>query len=247
MANVRGFLSAAGAAAVASLAMSSAVLADDPPKFGYSLTMSATSDYIFRGISLNNEDPAFQPYLEFTYGIGYVGFWGSNVAPPFNPFELDIVAGIRPVTGPVSWDIGVIYYTYPDSKIAGDLDYVEFKVAATATPMTNLTIGATGYATPDQGFAYPETETIEGNIGYTLPKMAMFTPTVSGLVGFSTSTRTSDFPLGAFLGEKDYTYWNAGVKLAVDKYFMDLRYWDTNIDNGLSDSRFVFSAGVTLP
>jgi len=67
------------------------------------------------------------------------------------------------------------------------------------------------------------------------------------LVGYSTSTRTSDFPLGAFLGEKDYTYWNAGLKLAVDKYFMDFRYWDTNIDNTLSDSRFVFSAGVTLP
>ncbi len=26
---------------------------------------------------------------------------------------------------------------------------------------------------------------------------------------------------------QDYTYWNAGLKLAVDKYFMDFRYWDT--------------------
>jgi len=252
MSKIRGFLCAASGAAIASLAMSTAVLADDEaPKFGYSLTMSATSDYIFRGISLNDQDPAFQPYLEFTYGIGYVGFWGSNVAPPFNPFELDIVAGIRPVTGPVTWDIGVIYYTYPDSSIAGDLDYVEFKVAASGTPMTNLTIGATGYVTPDQGITYPETETIEGTVSYTLPNFSagatVFTPSLSGLVGYSTSTRTSDFPLGAFLGEKDYTYWNAGLKLAVDKYFMDFRYWDTNIDNTLSDSRFVFSAGVTLP
>jgi hypothetical protein len=37
------------------------------------------------------------------------------------------------------------------------------------------------------------------------------------------------------------------LKLAVDKYFMDFRYWDTNVNNELSDSRFVFSAGVTLP
>ena len=109
MANIRGFLCAASGAAIASLAMSTAVLADDEaPKFGYSLTMSATSDYIFRGISSNDQDPAFQPYLEFTYGIGYLGFWGSNVAAPANPFELDIVAGLRPVTGPVTWDIGVL-------------------------------------------------------------------------------------------------------------------------------------------
>ena len=70
-----------------------------------------TSSAVFRS---NDQDPAFQPYLEFTYGIGYVGFWGSNVAAPANPFELDIVAGIRPVTGPVTWDIGVLYYTYPE-------------------------------------------------------------------------------------------------------------------------------------
>lgn len=256
MTNIRGFLCAASGAAIASLAMSSAVLADDEAaKFGYSVTMSATSDYIFRGISLNDQDPAFQPYVELTYGTpsltGYVGFWGSNVAAPFNPFELDIVAGLRPVTGPVSWDIGVIYYTYPDAGDSGDLDYVEFKVAASATPMTNLTVGLTGYVTPDVGIAYPETETIEGNASYTLPNFSagatVFTPSISGLVGFSTSTRDSFFPQGAFLGEKDYTYWNAGLKLAVEKYFMDFRYWDTNIDNTLSDSRFVFSAGVTLP
>jgi uncharacterized protein (TIGR02001 family) len=247
MANIRGFLCAASGAAIASLAMSTAVLADDEAaKFGYSLTMSATSDYIFRGISSNDQDPAFQPYLEFTYGIGYLGFWGSNVAAPANPFELDIVAGLRPVTGPVTWDIGVLWYTYPDSDIASDLDYVEFKVGGSVTPMTNLSLSLTGYVTPDQA-NYVETETIEGTVSYTLPNFSagatVFTPSISGLVGYSNADR-NDF----FLGQADnYTYWNAGLKLAVDKYFMDFRYWDTNIDNTLSDSRFVFSAGVTLP
>lgn len=258
MANVRGFLCAASAAAVASLAMTSAVLADDAaPKFGYSLTMSATSDYVFRGISTNDQDPAFQPYLELTYGTpsltGYVGFWGSNVAAPANPFELDIVAGLRPVTGPVSWDIGVIWYTYPDSSIAGDLDYVEFKVGGTITPMTNLTLGVTGYVTPDQA-NYPESETVEGTAAYTLPNFAagstVFTPTLSGLIGYTNADQANFFQ-----GETDYTYWNAGLKLAVDKYFMDFRYWDTNIgpnpvnnfNDSLAGARFVFSAGVTLP
>lgn len=53
-------------------------------------------------------------------------------------------------------------------------------------------------------------------------------------------------------GTDAYTYWNAGVKLTVDKYFMDFRYWDTSISkqddpNGYADARFVFQAGVNLP
>ncbi len=77
--------------------------------------------------------------------------------------------------------------------------------------------------------------------------MGIFTPTVGGLVGytgqFGFSASGTDF---TGFGVEDYTYWNAGLKLAVDKFFMDFRYWDTTIDDGLADARFVFSAGVNL-
>jgi uncharacterized protein (TIGR02001 family) len=246
MVNIKGLLGAAGVAAVASLALSTTVLANDDGdrKFGYSITLTGTSDYIFRGISLNDQLPAFQPFIEFTYGIAYLNFWGSNVASQgFEPFEMDISAGFRPVTGPVSWDLGVIYYTYPANSLGwGATDYVEFKIAASITPVTNLTLGLTGYWTPDQA-NYEETETIEGSINYALPKFAIFDPTIGGTLGFSNSD-TRNF----FLGERDeYTYWNVGLKLAADKYFMDFRYWDTNLSDTTADSRFVFSAGVNLP
>jgi hypothetical protein len=50
-------------------------------------------------------------------------------------------------------------------------------------------------------------------------------------------------------------YWNAGLSLTVEKFTMDFRYWDTDINNGgsvfalpgLDDERFVFTAKVTLP
>lgn len=52
----------------------------------------------------------------------------------------------------------------------------------------------------------------------------------------------------------DYTYWNAGLALAIDKFTLDFRYWDSNGGPGdfcgvsdLCDERFVFSAKVTLP
>ena len=235
--------------------MSTAVLASDGEdrKFGYSITLTGTSDYIFRGISQNDQLPAFQPFIEFTYGIAYVNFWGSNIAEPLAPFEMDITGGIRPVTGPVTWDIGVLYYTYPAAKAGwGDTAVVEFKVGASITPITNLSLGVTGYWTPDQGGNAGQTETIEGNVSYTLPKFGIFDPTIGGTLGYANADKDG---VSTFGGQKDYTYWNVGLKLAVDKYFMDFRYWDTNIgknagngfDTSLYDSRFVFSAGVNLP
>ena len=264
MTNIRGFLGAAGVAAIAALGMSTAALAadDDANKFGYSISITGTSDYMFRGISFSNQDPAFQPFIEFTYGnpklTWYLDFWGSNIAEPYGPFEVDVYAGVRPVTGPVSWDLGVLNYTYPENNIVGnDGDYVEFKIAASITPFTNFTTGATLYFTPDQGHNYNETWTIEGNAAYTLPNFYMFTPVVSGIVGYTDTGQSqgSDGFIGVGLGQKDYVYWNAGLKLSVDKYFMDFRYWDTSIgknaansfNNDLGDARFVFTAGVNLP
>jgi uncharacterized protein (TIGR02001 family) len=259
MQNIKSFLGAVGVAAVAALGMSTAALADDENKFGYSITISGTSDYMFRGISFTNSDPAFQPFIEFTYGkpdlTWYLDFGGSNIADPYGPFEVDVYAGVRPVTGPINWDLGVLYYTYPNNSLVGtEGDYLEFKIAASITPFTNFTTGVTGYYTPDQGINYGETWTVEGNAAYTLPNIAMFTPVVSGVVGYTHGTNGAE----CYCSTDGYVYWNAGVKLSVDKYFMDFRYWDTNLstadygptDNLLhsnADSRFVFTAGVNLP
>jgi len=256
MKNIRSFLGAAGVAAVAALGMSTAALADED-KFGYSITISGTSDYIFRGISLTDSDPAFQPFVEFTYGnpnlTWYLDFWGSNIhsGRAFEPYELDIYAGVRPVTGPISWDLGVLYYTYPSAPVRGG-DYVEFKVAATITPITNLSVTALGYVTPDQGHNSPLTETGELDLAYTLPNFYKFTPTLSGAVGYTNADGANG--VGWFSGADNYTYWNAGLKLTIDKYFMDFRYWDTSISRADAvdnfhnvDSRFVFTAGVNLP
>jgi uncharacterized protein (TIGR02001 family) len=273
MKNIRSFLGAAGVAAVAALGMSTAALADDD-KFGYSITITGTSDYIFRGISFTDSDPAFQPFVELTYGnpnlTWYVDFWGSNVKNEFgDPWELDIYAGVRPVTGPVSWDLGVLLYTNPSvnrgllaNENGANTDYVEFKIQASYTPTfisKNLTLTGIAYMTPDQGFASPQTETFEGDWAYTLPTWGKFAPTLSGVIGH---THADNAP-AAFdalcshdgtcsEGTDDYTYWSAGLKIAVDKYFMDFRYWDTDISKSRdaaddASARFVFSAGVNLP
>ncbi|RUO97698.1 TorF family putative porin [Hyphomicrobium sp.] len=272
MANIKGFLAAAGVAAAASLAVSSAALADDAPKFGYSLSIVGVSDYLFRGITYTEHDPAFQPYLEFTYGTAastlYLGIWASNIhsnptgtngLADLRPWETDIYAGWRPVTNwfdhAVNWDLGALYYTYQQGSFSPEsVNYLELKVSATTALATNLTGGFNFFFTPDQGaIVTPWTETIEGTLAYQLPDVkglgtATITPTVSGLVGYTTAPNNS----GWFLGQDNYTYWNAGLKLAIDKYYMDFRYYGTSFNNetdpnGLARDEFLFTAGVTLP
>lgn len=242
---VKNKLAIVGALALAATSITSAAQAED--KLTYSFTLQAVSDYMFRGLSYSDQDPAIQSYLEFDYNIFYVAVGGSHVSylGLYGPWEVDLYAGMRPTTGPVNWDFAVQYYMYGSADPAyksSQLDYVEFKAAASTALAKNLTAGVTTYFTPDQGFATPVTKTAEGTLSYALPQVGVFTPTLSGLYGWSDADLD-----GWFLGDTSYTYWNAGLKLGVEKLFFDFRYWDTSIDNELADARFVFSAGIVLP
>ena len=46
----------------------------------FSSTITATSDYDFRGVSQTGKDPALQLSLDYAFDSGfYAGLWGSNV------------------------------------------------------------------------------------------------------------------------------------------------------------------------
>lgn len=267
MRNNKKLIAALGAAGV--LAASASAFAEEP-KFGSSVTLTGVSDYIFRGISMTDEKPAVQANAELTYGIAYLGIFGSNIGDGdlaaagyqvTGPWEVDLSAGIRPTLGPVNFDLGVLWYLYgarsnPVNLSKGDVDYVEFKISASVPLTKQLTVGVTGYYTPDQDFAIPETATVEGTAAYALPQVGVFSPSISGSLGYSNSWESDIFTAGAgpFIGDDSYAYWNAGLKLTAEKFFLDFRYWDTNIESPaayseyekLGDSRFVFSAGVNL-
>ncbi len=264
----------AGGVLAAGLALGAvAAPASAEDTFGYSWTVTGASDYLFRGISYTGSDPTVNSYLEGTYGIFYLGLWTSNIdtcdgSGCLGPWEQDAYLGMRPVTGPISWDLAALYYYYKTKGTvsASETDYFEFKAAGTVTPITNLSLTAAVYYTPDQDLASPENISVEGTVAYTLPKFGIFTPTISGQFGFSDASTNSIYgteasalaggKLGYWNGDDQYTYWNAGVKLAVEKFTFDLRYWDTNIADNVadlslgsaqSDQRFFFSAAVTLP
>ncbi|MCB1519092.1 MAG: TorF family putative porin [Hyphomicrobiaceae bacterium] len=225
----------------------------------FSINIGGTSDYVFRGITQTFEEPAVQGGADVTCGLFYAGVWGSTVdfgddilGRSLAPYEVDFYAGIKPTLGPVTFDLGVIYYMYPGARdnnaFTGvpEFNYVELKAGVSGS-IQKLSLGGTLFWSPDYFAETGNTITLEGSAGYELPAIGIVTPTISGLIG------TTQFLDTAFTNG-DYVYWNAGIALAVDKFTFDFRYWDSNGGPGdfcgvedLCDERFVLTAKVALP
>lgn len=229
----------------------------------WSGSFAVTNDYVFRGFSQSAERGAVQGTVEVTYGIAYANAFLSNIdfgetlaGRNIAPNELTFAAGFKPVMGPITFDFGVIYYTYPSARDAGgELNFVELKAGASFSPWKGGTIGLTGYYSPDYTGETGRVWTVEGSIAHELSKMGIFTPTVSALVGF----QKGDSLLYSVLfagGDDSYTYWNAGVSLAFhERFSIDLRYWGTSNSDGFCnalgrvlncDDRFSATAKVTF-
>ena len=112
-------------------------------KFTGRSTSTERSDYVFRGISQTDNDPAIQGGLDASDGILYAGWWASQLdfeaALNDAQVEMDWYGGIRPKWHNITFDLGVIYYSYPGaSYINGSildgthLDYLEYKAGASS-------------------------------------------------------------------------------------------------------------------
>lgn len=208
-----------------------------PRLCGLSANVGLASDYVFRGFSQSAETPAIQGGFDATCGLFYAGVWASNV--DFGTFdfetvaniEVDLYAGIKPKTGPISWDLGVIYYTYPEQNSLFELNYVELKVGGSAEVWKGGTLGAMVFYSPEYTGETGDVWTVEGSISQALPTVGMFSPTVSALLGYQTGD--SDAWSATFAnGDDSYLYWNVGLTFGfLEKWSLDLRYWDTDISN----------------
>jgi uncharacterized protein (TIGR02001 family) len=221
-------------ATVGSLMLAGAAQAQDDKPFALSFNVGANSDYVFRGFSQSDEDPSVFGGVDATFaGIGYAGVWVSTV--DFNngtDAEFDIYAGVKPVVGSITFDVGVIYYGYIDQPSGSNEDYWEGKVAA-SVPMGPATLGAAVYYSPEYFGKTGDAIYYEGNIAIAIPDTKF---SVSGAVGRQEVDKALD-----------YTTWNAGIGFAVtDHVGIDVRYYDTDLGKtltgGLGDARVV--AGI---
>jgi uncharacterized protein (TIGR02001 family) len=213
-----------------------------------SANVALATEYVFRGYSQSAEGPAVQGGFDATCGIFYAGVWASSLDFAGTPdafgtlfdasVEMDWYAGIKPKTGPVTWDLGVIYYTYPNANNPGlELNYVELKVGGSAEVWKDGTFGATAFWSPDYQLESGSTWTFEFAFAQALPKVGMFTPTFSALLGYQVNDGDAlerfSYLSSFGNGDDNYVYWNAGVTFGfLEKWSLDLRYWDTNLDDG---------------
>lgn len=82
------------------------------------------SDYRFRGISQTYAKPAIQGGIDYSHSSGfYLGTWGSSVSGlSYNNgagMEWDFYGGYKAPIGPVTLDVGVLYYLYPGAYYSG--------------------------------------------------------------------------------------------------------------------------------
>ncbi len=242
------FTKSIGAASIALLTFAAPALASDitpAPEgrtFSWSVNAAVTSDYVFRGVSQSDSDPAVSAGFDASYGILYAGFWASSVDEDFvgGNLEIDYYAGIKPTLGPATFDFGVLYYTYPGATdpVDGDSEVFELKAGVSGEILPKLSGNAVVYWSPEAAGDLGEYWVYEGTLAYSLPQVWVFTPTISGTYGYVDNLDFDD---------SDYEYWNAGIALGYDKFTFDFRYWDTDVDSSISDERFVFTAKVAFP
>jgi uncharacterized protein (TIGR02001 family) len=185
-------------------------------KLTFSGTAAFTTDYIFRGVSNTDENPAVQASFDAAYGMFYAGLWGSNT--DFGDgIEIDYYAGIKPKFGNFFIDIGGLYYSFPGFT---SIDYFELKTGL-GWASGNWALGATNYWSPDNFGLGVNSNATEGGVGYSFngKLFNFFSPSISGLIGYQSYEAVLP----------DYAYWNAGLTLGfMERWSADVRYWDTN-------------------
>lgn len=225
-------------AACAASLMSGVALAEDESPWKVSGTVAVTSNYMFRGFTQSNTDPAVQASVTVAHESGfYAGFWGSSI--DFNDgfftgnaseLEVDIFAGYGFSLGEnTALDLNFTYYAYPGSPSA--LDYEFFEIAATLTHDFGFAkVGVKGAYTPDF-FGVLDESAFWLNGTLTVPFSEWLS--ASGNVGY----QWLDF-------NDDYFAYDVGLTATYENVSFDARYIATDLD--FVDEEFVFTVSFAF-
>lgn len=196
-------------------------------------TLAGVSDYRFRGISLSDKDPAFQPELSISHESGlYLTLWGSNIADNGgDDIEVDVTAGWSGSAGAVDLDIGAVYYLYPG---ASDFNYVE----ALASVGTGVGAGSVAL-----NLGYVPSQNNTGNQDNVYVAVSGEYP-----VGETGLTLNGSFGIedGAFADNKKD--WSIGADYEVAGFTLGVKYVDTahTFGNPLGKAGAVFSVSKSF-
>lgn len=102
-------------------AISSACLLTAMPSYAegsFTANASATSNYIWRGLTQTTNEAAVQGGIDYAHESGfYAGTWASNVnygAGDVYSYEHDMYFGFSGESDGIAYDFGYLYYNYDD-------------------------------------------------------------------------------------------------------------------------------------
>ena len=205
---------------------------------GLSASMTATSEYIWRGLKQSQGDPAVQVGIDYNFDNGfYVGTWASTIKwtedgnyMKDSDFETNFFGGYASEFGDtgIGYDVGLLQYYFPGNKKSGvaDVDATEAYIGLNTDLVgTNLAVKYSHVLSDDAwGIADAKgSQYYEAN--WTIP----VTDTVSVL----SHVGRSEFD-GTGNGNLDYTDWSIGAEYAWNENLTLGAAWtDTNADGAL--------------
>lgn len=210
-----------------------AAAADMP--FDIAVGIALTTNYVSRGITNSNSEPAVQVYVEPSvelgdFGTAYVNVWSSNVdyGEGFEGYEIDVAGGFRPTFGPLSLDVGYVHYFYSPEHVSPD--YGEVFAKADYNFDDKFTIAGRVFFAPDFNQSGNTATWVAGGVRVPLPH---------------------DFSAYAGIGYQfiddpeafEQLAWMAGVSYSWKAVTIDVRYWDTDLDGEGCTARSGFSNG----
>jgi uncharacterized protein (TIGR02001 family) len=223
----------------------------------FSSTVTAVSDYEFRGVSATGENPALQASLDYSFSNGIaIGAWASNVdyGDDYDGnFELDLYASYsREISESASWSAGLTVYNYPDSRarVATSTHDARLKIEPYVEGYVGFTAGsfraAQWYTADYSGFGVGAQYT-EINYSRELPRGF----SLDAHVGYSWGDYWADDSLGG--GElADYSLrlsFEAGRFTLAGKLTATDADGERKVTSGTfaNDARFIVSIETTFP
>ena len=234
------------------------VFAEEPDVWSNPKNMSGsvwlTTDYVFRGLSNSNEDPAVQGSLDYTFKGFYGGIWGSNTSFTDAGIEIDYYAGYAGSFGKLDYDIMAIYYGYPEGGSKPEPDYFEAHLGVTYKfegAALEPTLGAGYNYSPDYFGEDDAGHYVNGTLDLSLP----YGLTFGAEVGYQDvkGDKTTGNGMGMGGGDGfDYIHWRVSLTKEIPDWFtLDLSHHATDDDaesffGNIADSRVVFTISRTF-
>jgi len=205
-------------------------------------TITAISDYDFRGVTQSAQDPALQGSIDYANDSGwYIGAWASNIdfGDSFDAdIEVDAYTGFRGGED-ITWDVGFIYYAYPGES---DADYQEIYAGIGYKALS----GKIWYSDEVAGFDNDDGIYVEANANFEL------------LENFGLSLhvgQSSGDGIDNLYGDS-YVDYSVGMTYALGNFTLGLKWVDgsdldaldgTPDDISSSEARAIFSVSTTFP